>query len=285
MEAYVRGKEKESTRAKRRILITGASGFLASHLIPHLSGEELILLSRAPERLRYENSIIYKFSPETLRSVFREVLPEYVINTIGILREEKETYETVHCDYVKLLVELSKEFKVKKFIHISALGSSKKSKSRYHKSKALGEKIIEKADLAYLILRPSIIVGKGQLLYADIKRFSKFLPFFVVPKMKIQPVVVDDVVDVIKEGIYTNLVGKFELCGNKVMSMKEFFCFILDCLGIKKPVLELPKPFFLLPALLNIGLNIEQYRMIEDNLCFGDRYVKDYKKIECNYVS
>ncbi|WP_170137375.1 hypothetical protein [Thermovibrio guaymasensis] len=55
------------------------------------------------------------------------------------------------------------------------------------------------------------------------------------------------------------------------MSMGELFREVLKELRIKRPVFEVPK-FFLLPAAL-IGLfefDIDQYRMIEDNLCKGE---------------
>jgi NADH dehydrogenase len=152
-------------------------------------------------------------------------------------------------------------------VHISALGVRPDSRSRYHKTKWKAEEFIRNSGLPYAIFRPSIVLGKGQKLYEDLKFFSRFTPVILAPKMKVQPVSVEKVVDSVKGAIYGNVTGTFELCGDKVMSMKELFELVLSELGIKRLVLEVPRLFFLPMALVGLGLTFDQYLMMEDNLC------------------
>jgi len=248
----------------KKVLITGASGFIAGHLIKELSKSyPLVLISR--RELPYP---FPRYSPEELEEAFKRERPNVVINTVGILREEGDnTYEKAHSEFTKRLVELSKRYGVKKFIQISALGASPREKSRYYTTKWEAEEAVRKSGIPHLILRPSIVLGKGQKLYEDLKNLS-FLPVLAAPKMKVQPVRIEKVVEAVKEGVECRLTGTVNLCGDRVMTMKELFEEALKELGIERPVVELPKPFLLPAALLGLfGLDVEQYKMIKDNTC------------------
>ena len=86
--------------------------------------------------------------------------------------------------------------------------------------------------------------------------------------MKVQPVSVEELILKIRDGIECKLRGTVELCGEEVLTMKELFERALAELGIRKRVIEVPK-FLLLPAaLLGVfGFDLEQYKMIKDNIC------------------
>ena len=248
----------------KKVLITGASGFIAGHIIKELSkNHPLVLISR--RELPYP---FPRYSPEELERAFKVEKPQVVVNAVGILKEEgKNTYEKAHSEFTKRLVELSKRFGVEKFVQLSALGTSPKEESRYFKTKWEAEEAVRKSGIPHLILRPSIVLGKGQKLYDDLKKLS-FLPILAAPKMKVQPVRIERVVEAVKEGVECRLTGTVELCGERVMSMKELFEEALKELGIKRPVVELPKPLLLPAAVLGLfGLDLEQYKMIKDNTC------------------
>jgi len=248
----------------RKVLITGASGFVAGHLIKELSKNyPLVLVSRKELSHPFP-----RYSPDDLERAFEVEKPQVVVNTAGILKEEGEnTYEKAHGEFTKRLVELSKRFGVEKFIQLSALGTSPKEKSRYFKTKWKAEEAVRNSGIPHLILRPSIVLGEGQKLYEDLKKLS-FLPVLAAPKMKVQPVRIEKVVEAVKEGVECKLTGTVELCGERVISMKELFEEALKELGIRRPVVELPKSLLLPAALLGLfGLDLEQYEMIKDNTC------------------
>ncbi|WP_456342658.1 NAD-dependent epimerase/dehydratase family protein [Thermovibrio sp.] len=249
----------------KKVLITGASGFIAGHLIKELSEEyPLVLISR--RELPYP---FPRYSPEELERAFEVERPQAVVNTVGILKEKGEsTYERAHTEFTEKLVELAKRWGVEKFIQISALGTSPEEESRYFKTKWQAEELVRSSAIPYLILRPSIVLGEGQKLYEDLRKLSRFLPVLAAPKMKVQPVRVERVVEAVKKGIECKLTGTVELCGDRVMSMKELFKEVLEELGIRRFVVELPKPLLLPVALLGLfGLDLEQYKMIKNNTC------------------
>jgi uncharacterized protein YbjT (DUF2867 family) len=256
-----------------KVLIVGASGFIGSYARKALreKGHSLILISRNPEKLGKIHQGETAFSLSEIEKAF-SLKPEVVLNTAGILKEEKGvTYEEVHWKLTENLVSLSKKFKVKKFVLVSALGVSEREKSRYFTTKWKGEEAVRNSELEYAILRPSIVLGKGQKLYEDLKRLSRFLPVLGAPKMKVQPVRIEKVMKAIVDAVECRLKGTVELCGEEVLTMKELFKRVLKELGIRRPVIEVPK-FLLFPlALLKVGgLDLEQYKMIKDNVCKGE---------------
>ena len=191
---------------------------------------------------------------------------DIVINTIGILKEDKHTYEESHINIVKHLIP---KVKNKKFIHISALGSKLNHPSRYKHTKAVAENLIKENLQNYAIIKPSIILGSGQKLYEDLKKF-KNIPLIFAPKMNIQPVKIEKLGDLIEDIIKKDLTGEFELCGDKIISMKELFKEVFKTYDKDPIILEMPKAFFgfMLPILNIAGiLSKDEYLMIEDNIC------------------
>jgi NADH dehydrogenase len=278
METHVRREEKA------KILITGASGFIATHLIGELPERELLLVSRN-ERLRekYPSATFIHFSEGNLQKAVDVYKPEVVINFLGILKESKEgTFEKVHFHYTKLLVDASLKSGVRKFIQISALGVTDKTKSRYYRTKFQAEEYIKQSGIPYVIFRPSIVMGRGQKLFEDLELISKLTPLIVVPKYRVQPVNVKDVVRAIKKAIYEDITGIYELCGRRVVSLKELFQFVLSCIGRRRIVIEAPKQLLFPLAILGAGMTLDQYYMMKtDNVCLVD----DFKKLGISPLS
>ncbi len=256
----------------KRVLIAGASGFIGSHTVKALSekGYEPILISRNLEKLREKFPEFPTFSLSEIERAF-SLRPFAVVNAVGILKEEDSTYEEVHVELTKRLVELSKKYGVKKFVQISALGTSPGERSRYFKTKWEAEEIVRRSGIPYAILRPSIVLGKGQKLYDDLKRLSRFLPVLGAPRMKVQPVKVEKIVEAVLRAVECQISGTVELCGDEVLTMGELFRRVLKEMGIKRPVVEVPKVFLFPFAVLKIGgLDLEQFKMIKDNTCGGE---------------
>ena len=84
------------------------------------------------------------FDEEKIRSLFEKA--DICINLIGILYEQKKgnTFKNIHSLFPSILSKLCKQYNIKNFIHISALGINEASDSKYAISKLEGEKNIFK---------------------------------------------------------------------------------------------------------------------------------------------
>lgn len=68
---------------------------------------------------------------------------DIVINLIGELAErEKNGFQQAHVETAARLARISKVEGVAHFIHVSALGADMKSRSRYARTKAIGEEAV-----------------------------------------------------------------------------------------------------------------------------------------------
>ena len=268
-----------------RLFITGATGFVGYHLVNKLLEYQNIRII-APVRDIEKGKTLFKNSKikfihfqEDLEFLLKKEKIDIVINLLGILIEDKKkgiTYEKVHYEFTKRLIEGAISSNVFKFLQMSALGVDKNSDSRYFKTKYLAEEILINSGLNYSIFRPSIILGKGQKLFEDFKKFAKFTPIFLAPTGKVQPIHIDDVVDLFIKNIFENFNNKiWEICGDKIITYKELFEFALKYIGIKRKVIQVPNWFFLpfLPIfelLPNPPMTKEQYLMLKkDNICNG----------------
>ena len=265
-----------------RIFITGGTGFIGRYIVHTLKEKYRLILPVRDKKRAYalfgktENITLLDFS-ENLEQLVVSQKPDLIINLLGILTESKgNSFEKVHVEYTKQLVNGALETGFVKFIQMSALGADVNSKSRYAKTKAQAELYVKNSGLEYVIFRPSIIIGREQRLFKDLKRFSKIAPFFLAPKGKVQPVHIYDVVDCFIKVVEENIKNEtFELCGSMVVSYKKLFEFALSFTGVKKPVIEMPVGFFflLLPffsVLPEPPFTKDQLYMLQkDNVCTG----------------
>lgn len=264
-----------------KILVYGSTGFVGRYVVRQLLNKaELFLAVRDEQKAKdiFDGKVNTIKLKNNIGDEILDIIPDVVINLIGILRETSEnTFEKVHYEIPKMLIDVSKQVGVKKFIQMSALGANLNSKSRYQKTKAMAEEYLKKSGLDYVIFRPSIIMGKEQKLFDDLKKYSKIAPFFLAPcDAKVQPVNVYDVATCFEKASLSEIKNQiFELCGNKVVNYKELFEFALNYLGIKRPVIGVPKKMFLfmIPVFAIIPepiMTLDQYYMLEeDNVCKG----------------
>jgi NADH dehydrogenase len=131
-----------------------------------------------------------------------------VIHLVGIIfeRPKRVTFERVHVDGTRVVIDAARRAGVKRFVHMSALGTRPNAASRYHRTKFEAEQQVMQSGLDWTILRPSMIHGPG----GDFMRMAakcarnRAAPYFFMPYFgagivgeggagRLQPVYVKDV--------------------------------------------------------------------------------------------
>lgn len=275
-----------------RIFFTGATGFVGSHIAKALADRhEIVAPTRHPQEGLHElgansrNIRLVKWQPDELDRLLQDHRPDMVINLIGIIKEKPKqgvTFEEVHFEFTRKLVDAAKKAGVQKFIQMSAVGAKKHSKSRYLSTKAWAENYLQESSLRYTIFRPSIILGKGQKMFSDFAQLKKLAPFFPAPNAQVQPIHIDDVRDAFAKAVEEDHTGKtYELCGPEQMKFERLFRFVNEQIGAKKPVFTAPNAFFrlslpLMKLLPQQPLTRDQFYMFqEDNICRGNNGAKE----------
>mgnify|MGYP001161342985 CR=1 FL=1 len=193
-------------RKRLKIVITGASGFVATNIRKYLSEKniELISISRNNFReFKNEQKIISKnYDDKIILPLIRNSYA--LIHLVGIGNQSVETdFNTVNTEFTNHILNLSKKAKIKKIVYTSGLGVSPNTSSGYFISKFNAEKLIINSGLNYTIFRPSYIVGKTDLFTKYLKKQIKNR-IIEIPgsgTYSIQPIYVNDVVQVIFKSI------------------------------------------------------------------------------------
>ena len=276
----------------KNCLIFGGSGQIGRHLIRKLTKNNIRVT--IVTRNIHQKSYIIKtqgnagyidvveaniFDEKKIRDLFSKA--DLCINLIGILFEKKRgnNFYNIHTLLPSLLSKLSKEYKLKNFVHLSALGINEATDSVYAKSKLEGEKNILNNFPMATILRPSIVYSIDDNFTTNFMTLLNRLPFFPIyynGKTKFTPIHCSDLTDVIFHVISKNENSKIIECiGPEVISFKEVIERLLRLIDKKRLLVPFPlilanlsaKLFQLLP---NPLLTEDQLRLLKyDNVTSG----------------
>ena len=221
------------------------------------------------------------FDEKKIRELFSKA--DICINLVGILFEQKKgnTFNNIHSIFPSLLAKLSKEYNLKHFIHLSALGINDALDSDYAKSKLKGEnKVLKNFPLA-TILRPSIVYSVDDNFTTNFMTLLNRLPIFPLyyeGKTKFAPINCSDLTDTIHYIISNNVYSKIIECvGPEEITFKELLEKLLNLIGKKRLLIPLPLPvanfsarfFEIMPKPL---LTRDQLRLLKYNNIASGKY-------------
>ena len=276
----------------KNCLIFGGSGQIGRHLIRKLTKNnyKVTVVTRNIHQKSYiiktqanagyidivESNI---FDEKKIRKFFENA--DICINLVGILYEKKSgnTFKNIHTLFPSILSKLCKEYDVKKFIHLSALGINEAIDSDYAKSKLEGEKNILNNFPFSTILRPSIVYSVDDNFTTNFMSLLNLLPIFPLyysGKTKFMPIHCSDLTDVIYHVITKNIEHKIIECiGPKTLTFKDIINKLLFAINKKRILISLPlfiaqisaKFFELFPSPI---LTQDQLRLLKyDNVSSG----------------
>ena len=219
------------------------------------------------------------FEENKIRKLFENT--DICINLIGILFEKRKgnTFQNIHNLFPTILSKLAKEYGLKKFIHLSALGIDQAIDSKYAKSKLDGEINILKNFPNATILRPSIVYSIDDGFTTKFMTLLRRLPVFPLyysGKTKFMPIHCSDLTDIICDVIFKNdNLSVIECVGPETMSFKEILEKLLILIDKKRFLLPFPLPIAIFTAkvfqlLPNPLLTHDQLKLLKyDNITSG----------------
>ncbi len=186
------------------------------------------------------------FDEKKIRGLFEKA--DICINLIGILFEKKggNSFKNIHSIFPSLLANLSKEYNLKHFIHLSALGINEAKDSNYAKSKLEGENKIFKNFPLATILRPSIVYSVDDNFTTNFMTLLNRLPVFPLyynGKTKFAPIHCSDLTDTIYNIISNNIYSKIIECvGPEIITFKDLINKLLNLISKKRILIPFPLP-------------------------------------------
>lgn len=220
------------------ILITGASGFVATHMIKRLNAQKfkrVYCLSRPESKgaLPASENQTVKFIRGNLldgRPYERELAAADIVVHLAAAtgKAKREEYFKTNVEGTRILTENCRRLGVPKFLYVSSIAVQFPDKNRYYyaQSKTEAEEVVRSSGLQFTILRPTIILGRNAPAWKPLAALAR-LPIIPIPgdgKTLIQPIAVEDVVNFILRVIERDAFrgDTLELGGPQAISMEEF---------------------------------------------------------------
>lgn len=238
------------------VTVFGGSGFLGRYVVKELAKHPYLIrvVSRNPEEAIpakvcgiVGQVVLQRGNIRNQQSVEACVKDSWaVINLTGILFEAgRQNFSAVHAQGAERLAKAAKAAGVERFVHVSALGVDKSSRSAYARSKLNGERAVLSAMPSAVVLRPGVIFGPEDNFFNQFARMARTLPFLPLiggGRTRFQPVYVMDVARAIVASLTEPAAfGKtYELAGPVVYTLRELLEFVLHHTDYKARLVPVP---------------------------------------------
>ncbi|MEM6313046.1 MAG: NAD(P)H-binding protein, partial [Planctomycetota bacterium] len=223
-----------------RVFLTGGSGFVGSAVLGALLGrghEVTALVHRSEIERDGVTSVGGGLFDADLDAAMAG--HDAIVHLVGIIEETGDaTFERMHVEGTRRIVDAAVAAGVPRYVHMSALGSRADAVSAYHQTKWDAEMHVRKTatDMPWTIFRPSLIHGPAGEFTQQLVAWSKgtaapwfFMPYFGAGllgtgrKYRIAPVHIDDVAKVFADAVEDRKVaGKiYNVCGSERLTWPE----------------------------------------------------------------
>lgn len=251
-----------------RILLTGATGFIGSHVLEALlrEGHRVVTVSRREVTpglwtvQHLSRDFSHALSPADWTGAVQDI--DVVINAVGILRERgAQRFDTLHHRAPAALFAAAAAAGVQRIVQISALGADDAATTRYHLSKKAADDVLASLPVESVIVQPSLVFGQGGAS-ATMFTMQASQPLIPLPgrgDQIVQPVHIDDLVAVVlavatQEGAARSHAGRrVAVVGPEAMTLRDFYGRLRGAMGIRAPARFVRVPMVAMRALAQVG--------------------------------
>lgn len=238
-----------------KIAVTGAFSYSGKYITKRLleRDEEVVTLTGHPNRPDPFGGKVkvhpLDFDQTSMTRSLQGV--DVLVNTYWVRFDKGENTQPRAVENTRKLVNAAKAAGVKRIVHISIANPSASSPLPYYWGKAANEKAVIDSGISYAILRPTVLIGKEDILIHNIAFFLRHFPFFLIPgdgSYGIQPVFVEDLAALVVEAVYRNDNYTADAVGPDRYTFKELVKLIGDKIGARRPLIPVPPRLALLAA-------------------------------------
>lgn len=185
-------------------MVVGASGLIGSALAAHLSqaGHSIVAVGR---RLAPGLVPVHQVQLDVARATDPDIWLTHlagvdaVVNCAGALQESGDELTGVHVSGISALFRACERSGIRRVVHLSAVGVDRETPTEFSRTKLAGDRALMALDLDWIILRPSVVIGRAAYGGSALLRGLAALP--IRPMMPntapLQPVLLDDLVSVV----------------------------------------------------------------------------------------
>jgi uncharacterized protein YbjT (DUF2867 family) len=279
------------------IFVTGGSGFVGGHVVHELRGRGLPVRClvrdlRKTSKLAAWGCELVQGDMTDSASLRRAVEGvDTVVHLVAIRQGREEQFQRIMVGGTRDLLAAAKDAGARRFVHMSALGTSEQTKDLvpYYRAKWEQEQLVGASGVEHVIFRPSFAFARdGGILptFRRLARLSPVTPIIGSGRRQIQPIWIEDVAQYFAASVDHGQAGNrlFELGGPDAVTWNEFWERLKRALGLRRPSLHVPMGLMRANALVterlpgNIPLTRDLLTMLEhgDNVVSNDDAVRTF---------
>jgi len=251
------------------VLVTGANGFVGSHLVPAIvdAGHDVAALVRTDDAGR---QVTRRLTPAQRPRVMvrlgdvtkRHTLPaalegaDAVVHLVALPRDWDggASLRLVNVEGTRNVLAAVKEAGIRRFVHLGALGVVDEPELHYASTKARAMELVRRSGLDWTILSPSLLFGPRDGFFnilADLVRMSPgVVPITGKGDARFQPIAIDDLARATVQVLADeSTVGReLQLGGPRYWTYREIVQEVLRGMGARRALVPMPVPLIRLVA-------------------------------------
>ena len=251
-----------------KILVTGPSGFVGSHLLPALLGRghtvrALVRSDGARDRVtartpEADGSSLEFVTGDVTKS---DTLPpaangvDAAVHLVAIARDWNggRDLERINTTGTLNVLDAMRVTGVRRLVHQGAMGVTEDRRLHYSTSKARAEAAVRASDLDWTVLKPSLLWGERDgffNLIADLARMTPVVPIPARQRSRYQPFAVSDWARVASDVLERpdTIRRSYDLGGPRYWTYREIVAEVIRGAGKRRLIAPVPLPLIKLVA-------------------------------------
>lgn len=242
---------------KKRVLLTGATGFIGGRLLYRLDelGYPVRCLVRTGERLRptrpleLEPEVVYGdlLDPGSLEAALEGIdVAYYLVHSMGG-RSLKETSEFAARDRRAAgnFIRAADAAGMERIIYMGGLGETNDRLSEHLASRQEVAQILQSGDVKTTVLRAAIVIGAGGASFEMIRYLIERLPVMLTPqwvRTRCQPIAIENVIGYLAGCLeHEETAGEsFDICGPDILTYGDMMMTYARVRGLKRALIPVP---------------------------------------------
>lgn len=252
MRREERGKKKEDwLTTSPLILVTGATGYIASRLIPRLldAGYRVRCLAREPLRLKGRSWFRHVevvqadvMNPSTLHPALKGVhTAYYLVHNMSY----GHGYTALELNSAQSFASAAGQAGVEHIIYLGGLADPEQDIAPHMRSRIETGQVLREGSVPVTEFRAGVIIGSGSISFEMIRFMTELFPIVPGPlwmKNKSQPIAIQNVIDYLLAAL-TNPDGRggiFEIGGPDILKYGDLMLEYARLRGLKRRMFLLP---------------------------------------------